>query len=73
LERAGVKVTPHGFRGSASTQLREAGFDGRLVELQLAHADRSMTRRAYDHAQLLEARRAMLQQWADMVEKAAAK
>lgn len=70
FDRAGYggKFSPHGFRGTASTLLREAGFDGHLIELQLAHLDRDGTRRAYNHAELLEPRRAMLQAWADMLD-----
>jgi integrase len=72
FERAGYKgvFTPHGFRGTAATLLREAGFHDRLVELQLAHADKNKSRAAYDHAELLGPRREMLQAWADMVEEA---
>jgi integrase len=70
--RAGYagQFSPHGFRGTAATLLREAGFDSRLVELQLAHKDRNTSRAAYDHAELLGPRRAMLQAWADMIDAA---
>jgi integrase len=70
--RAGYvgQFSPHGFRSTASTLLREAGFDDRLIELQLAHLDRNKSRAAYDHAELLEPRRAMLQAWADMIDAA---
>jgi integrase len=70
--RAGYagKFSPHGFRGTAATILREAGYDSRLVELQLAHADRDASRASYDHAELLGPRRAMLQAWADMIDAA---
>jgi integrase len=67
----GGQFSPHGFRSTASTMLREAGFDSRLVELQLAHLDKNATRAAYDHAELLEPRRAMMQAWADMIDAAA--
>jgi integrase len=70
--RAGYEgqFSPHGTRGTASTILREEGFAHRAVELQLAHLDRDKTRRAYDHAELLPARREMLQTWADMIDAA---
>ena len=73
FDRAGYggQFSPHGTRGTASTILREKGFPARAVELQLAHLDRDATRRAYDHAELLPARREMLQAWADMVDAAA--
>jgi integrase len=70
--RAGYagKFSPHGFRATASTMLREAGFEDRLIELQLAHIDRNKSRASYDHAERLEPRRAMLQAWADMIDAA---
>jgi integrase len=64
----GGQFSPHGFRSTASTMLREAGFDSALIELQLAHLDRNKTRASYDHAELLEPRRRMLQAWADSVD-----
>jgi integrase len=71
--RAGYagQFSPHGFRSTASTMLREAGFDTALIELQLAHLDRNKSRAAYDHAELLERRRAMLQSWADLIDELA--
>jgi integrase len=64
----GGKFTPHGFRSTASTLLREAGFEDRLIELQLAHADRDKSRASYDHAEQLAPRRAMLQAWGDTID-----
>jgi integrase len=74
FNRAGYsgQFSPHGFRSTAATLLREAGFDSRLVELQLAHKDKNKSRAAYDHAELLEPRRKMLQARADMVDAAMA-
>jgi integrase len=71
--RAGYagQFSPHGFRSTASTLLREAGFEDRLIELQLAHIDRNKSRASYDHAERLEPRRAMMQAWADMIDVAA--
>jgi integrase len=60
--------SPHGFRSTGSTVLREAGFDSRVIELSLAHIDKNRVRASYDHAELLEPRRAMLQAWADMID-----
>ena len=70
FERAGYagRFSPHSFRGTASTMLREAGFDSRLIELQLAHQDRNKSRASYDHAEMLGPRRAMLQAWADIID-----
>lgn len=71
FERAGYRgrFSPHSFRGTAATLLREAGFDSRLVELQLAHVDRNTSRASYDHADLLPQRRAMLQSWAELIDE----
>ncbi len=41
------KMTGHGFRGVASTALRENGFDRDRVELQLAHLVGNEVERAY--------------------------
>jgi integrase len=65
----GGQFSPHGFRSTASTLLRERGFDDRAIELSLAHVDRNKSRASYDHAELLEPRRKMLQAWADMIDK----
>jgi integrase len=67
----GGVITMHGFRGTAGTHLREAGFEDMLVELQLAHRDKNASRRAYNHSVQLPARRAMIQAWADMIDAAA--
>lgn len=56
----------HDFRATASTHLYEMGrWRGEVIELQLAHTERNRTRAAYNHAQYLEERRAMMQAWAD--------
>lgn len=58
----------HGFRGSASTFLNEAGLDPEIIELQLAHQDSNSIRRAYNHSQNLSKRIELMQSWADMVD-----
>jgi integrase len=71
LKRLGYtseQQTPHGFRTIASTLLNELLVDGDLIELQLAHKERNAVRGAYNRAQKLEARRAMMQQWADYLD-----
>jgi integrase len=60
--------TPHGFRTIASTLLNEQGFSPDLIELQLAHQERNQVRAAYNRAQRLEERRAMMQRWADYID-----
>ena len=40
-----------------------------LIELQLAHAERDAVRGAYNRAQRLAERRAMMQAWADYLDQ----
>src|SRR5262249_12503619 len=70
IERIGfcARFSSHGFRATASTMLHEAGFDTRLVELQLAHQDRNKSRASYDHSARLPERKAMMQHWADCLD-----
>jgi integrase len=62
------QMTGHGFRSMASTLLNEQGFPPDVIELQLAHAERNKVRAAYNRAQRLGERRAMMQRWADYLE-----
>ncbi len=62
------KMTGHGFRSVASTMLNESGFRGDVIERQLAHSGRNEVRGAYNRAEYLPDRRAMMQQWADMLD-----
>lgn len=55
----------HGFRTLASTHLREIGFEGDLVELQLGHKIANPVRAAYDKAARIPERIRMMQRWAD--------
>lgn len=59
------EMTVHGFRGMASTLLHEQGWRSELIERQLAHSDRNSVRSAYNHAEYLSERIAMMQFWAD--------
>jgi integrase len=65
------KMTGHGFRAVASTILNEAGFRPDVIERQLAHCERNDIRGAYNRAEYLPERRAMMQQWADMLDRLA--
>jgi integrase len=66
------KMTGHGFRGIASTALNEMGYRPDVIERQLAHAERDGVRAAYNHAQYLPERVAMMQHWADYLDAIAA-
>lgn len=70
LHRLGYKerFTAHGFRATASTILNELGQRHDVIERQLAHSDRDKVRASYNHAQYMPERRAMMQQWADLVD-----
>lgn len=70
INRAGYagKFSPHGIRSTFSTYFNEAGVDHELVELTLAHKERNKVRGAYNHAQKLEQRRQLLQEWADLTD-----
>lgn len=63
------RMTGHGFRGVASTELREQGYSVDLVELQLSHLVGSEVERAYNKMELLNKRTEMMQAWADYLDK----
>ena len=67
------RATGHGFRATASTVLNENGFRPDIIERQLGHCERNKVRAAYNHAQYLPDRRAMMQWWADYLDGAASK
>jgi len=63
-------MTAHGFRAMARTildEILEERVD--LIEHQLAHAVRDTNGRAYNRTAHLPARRAMMQRWADYLDK----
>ncbi|ERR1039457_3515980 len=65
------EMTGHGFRAMASTNLEQLGYDVRLIEIQLAHADQDQVRAAYKretHMLRLDERRKMMQHWADYLD-----
>jgi integrase len=59
------RATVHGFRAMASTALNEIGFRPDVIERQLAHKELNAVRAAYNRAEYLSERRAMMNQWAD--------
>jgi integrase len=67
------KMTGHGFRSAASTMLNENkskwGIHKDTIELQLAHVEKNASRAAYNFAEYLDERIAMMQQWADYLDK----
>lgn len=71
LYRMGYKgrATTHGFRATASTILNEHGHRPDVIERQLAHAERNKVRKAYNHAEYMPERKAMMQWWSEYLEK----
>jgi integrase len=61
------KFGPHDLRRTGSTLLHEAGYNTDWIEKQLAHEQQGV-RAVYNKAEYLEQRRAMLQDWADMID-----
>ena len=59
------RATVHGFRAMASTALNEMGFRPDVIERQLAHQEQNAVRAAYNRAEYLMERRAMMKHWAD--------
>jgi len=68
LGYSGEQMTAHGFRSVASTLLHELGWPPEVIELQLAHAQRSQVAAAYNRSARLEERRRMMQAWADYLD-----
>jgi integrase len=62
------RATVHGFRAMASTALNEIGFRPDVIERQLAHKEPNTVRAAYNRAEYLSERRAMMRQWADYLD-----
>jgi co-chaperonin GroES (HSP10) len=65
------EFSPHGTRGTAATLLREHGFGRDVVELLLAHTEKSQTAAAYHHHELEPERRRALQYLADQIDQLA--
>jgi len=64
------QMTGHGFRAMARTLLDEQlRFPPDIIEHQLAHAVRDPLGRAYNRTQHLDARRKMMQKWADYLDE----
>jgi len=63
------RMTGHGFRTVASTYLNNMGMiRPDVIEAQLAHADKNAVRAAYNRADYMEYRTAMMQFWADTLD-----
>lgn len=65
ISRMGYKgrLTGHGLRATMSTALNEMGYEEKWIDAQLSHIGDS-----YNHAEFVEQRRAMMQDWADYLD-----
>lgn len=70
LERLGYggRLSAHAFRATASTALNERGWHADVIERQLAHAERNAVRASYNHAEYMDDRREMMQDWANYID-----
>lgn len=70
LKRLGYEdqLTGHGIRATISTALNEVGYPKNWVDAQLSHADPDKTSATYNHAEYVEQRRVMMQDWADRLD-----
>lgn len=62
------RLTGHGIRATLSTALHEFGYPEKWVDAQLSHVDPNPVRRTYNHAEYVEQRRRMMQDWADRLD-----
>lgn len=64
------ELTGHGWRAVARTMLHERlGFEPEVIERQLAHAVKDVNGTAYNRTRFIDERRAMMQAWADYLDK----
>lgn len=70
LKRMGYEglLTGHGIRATMSTALNEIGYPPKWVDAQLSHADPNRISATYNHAEYVEQRRVMMQDWADRLD-----
>lgn len=65
-----TEITGHGFRAMARTILHETlGIDAAVIEHQLAHQVPDILGGAYNRTKFLPQRKAMMQAWADYLDK----
>ena len=62
------RLTGHGIRATLSTTLNELGYPDKWIDAQLSHVDPNPVRRTYNHAEYVEQRRCMMQDWADRLD-----
>lgn len=70
LRRMGFadRLTGHGMRATISTALNEIGYPKVWIDAQLSHADPDKVSASYNHADYVEQRRAMMQDWSNRLD-----
>ncbi|WP_462402805.1 tyrosine-type recombinase/integrase [Pseudomonas sp. Marseille-QA0332] len=70
LRRMGFadRLTGYGMRATISTALNEIGYPKVWIDAQLSHADPDKVSASYNHAEYVEQRRAMMQDWANRLD-----
>lgn len=72
FDRLKLTISPHSLRATASTILNESNqFRSDVIERQLSHIERNRVRASYNQAEYIDERRAMLQWWADFIDRPA--
>ena len=71
LHRVGYRdqLTGHGIRAMIPTAMHEIGYGTKWIDAQLSHTDPNQVRKVYNHAQYVEQRRHMMQDWADRLDQ----
>jgi integrase len=73
LKRLGYSremIVPHGFRSMARTlAVERLGINADVMEAQLTHGKSGPLGQAYDRAEYMEQRKAMMRTWADYLDK----
>ncbi len=68
-DKADRFATVHGFRSSLRTWGADNGISEQVMELMLAHTERSSVKKAYIRTDLLEERRVAMEKWSSFLSK----
>lgn len=66
---AADKICAHGFRGTASTALHDAGYRHEVIEKQLSHEVGNAVSQAYNRAEYLPERIELMNGYAEIIDK----
>ena len=69
IRELGIPAVPHGFRSSFRDWCGETGVAREVAELCLAHTVGNEVERSYARSDLFQRRRAVMEQWADYIQK----